>query len=72
MKAPVGKVVPDKFMVDKSKIPKMRVTGITGVGGRGSGRIMKEIMSACFGKKRLQVEGTPRERGGLFKKGKKN
>lgn len=28
----VGKVIPGQYMVEKSKIPKMRVTGITGKG----------------------------------------
>lgn len=51
-------------MVEKSNIPKMRVTGITG-GRKG---IMKAIRSANFGKKRRQVEGAPMERGGFFKK----
>lgn len=51
----VGRVVPGKFMVEKSKIPEMRVTGVT---GRGKG-VMKEIKSSYFGKKRLRVEGAP-------------
>nr|KAF6349145.1 hypothetical protein mMyoMyo1_011701 [Myotis myotis] len=57
MKAPWAE--PGKFMVGKSKIPEVR--------GRGKG-VMKGIKSSYFGKKRLQVEGAPMERGGFLKK----